>query len=160
MFLLQFHKAFWLFQFSFSLASANFSFKEIIGDLLTTFDFSMSFCNSNLACIAFSMLFFVAMFVEYFCVKKFLFLSESMIIICRWSSGDDVTSGFWDIPSFGGIPLGYAKVPSSRFLGFFISGLSNLKRGISFLFRGFCCLHCLMGLKLIPFSSFFFPVEW
>ena len=45
LFLLRFHKALCLLQFSFSYASANFSFKGIIGDPLTTFDFAMSFCN-------------------------------------------------------------------------------------------------------------------
>ena len=126
LFLLRFHKALWLLQFSFSCASANFSFKEIIGDPLTTFDFSVSFCNSNLVCIAFSMLFFVAPFVKYFWVRKFLFLSEGAIIICRWGFGDDAVGSFWDIPRFGGILLGSTKVPSSGFLGFVTSGLSNL----------------------------------
>ena len=92
------------------------------------------------------MLFFVALFVEYFWVGKFLFLFEGAIIICRWGSGDDIVGGLWDIPRFGAIPLGYVKVPSSGFLGFVTSGLSNLQKGIYFLFRGFCCLHCLMGL--------------
>ena len=78
----------------FSYASANVSFKEIIKDPLTTFDFSVSFCNSNLICIAFSVLFFVALFVEYFWVRNFLLLFEGAIIICRWGSSDDVAGSF------------------------------------------------------------------
>ena len=54
-------------------------------------------------------------------------------------------------PGFGDIPLGSAKVPSSGFLGLVTSWLSNLQRGISFVFRGICRLHYIMGLKLIPF---------
>ena len=57
----------------------------------------------------------------------------------------------WDVPRFGDIPLGFARVPSSGFLGLFASWLSNLYRGVSLVFLGFCCLCCLMGLKLIPF---------
>ena len=56
---------------------------------------------------------------------------------------------------FGDIPLRYAKVPSSGFLGLVTSGLSNLKRGISFVFQGFCRLCCLMGLKSILFVCLF-----
>ena len=76
----------------------------------------------------------MALFVEYFLVRKFLFLSKGAIIIRWWGSGDDVVGGFWVIPRFGGIPLCSAKVPSLGFLGFVTSGLSNLQRGISFLF--------------------------
>ena len=61
----------------------------------------------------------------------------------------------WDIPRFGDIPLGSAKVPSSGLLSLVTSGLLNLQRGISFVFRGFCRLCCLMGLKLIPFFCLF-----
>ena len=35
------------------------------------------------------------------------------------------------------------------------SGLSNLKRGISFVLKGFFRLRCLIGLKLIPFFCLF-----
>ena len=101
------------------------------------------------------MLFFVALFVEYFWVIKFLFLSEGAIIIRRWGCGDDAAGSFWDIPRFGGIRLGSVKVPSSGFLGLLPSGLLNLKRGISFIFRGFCRLHYLMGLKLVLFFYLF-----
>ena len=73
LFLLRFHKALWLLQFSFSYASTNFSFKEIIRDSLTTLDFSVSFCNSNLVCIAFSMFLFVAMFLSIFRIESFFF---------------------------------------------------------------------------------------
>ena len=56
---------------------------------------------------------------------------------------------------FGEIPLGSAKVPNSVFLGLVVSWLSNLEREISFVFRGFCHLHCLMGLKMIPLFCLF-----
>ena len=56
----------------------------------------------------------------------------------------------WDVPRFGDIPLGYVKVPSSGFLGLVASWLSNLQRGVSLVFLGFCRLCCLIGLKLIP----------
>ena len=81
LFLLRFHRAICLLQFSFSSAPANFSFKGIIRYPLTTFEFPKSFCNSNLNCIVFLVLCFVTLFVEYFGVIKFLFLSEGVIII-------------------------------------------------------------------------------
>ena len=65
----------------------------------------------------------------------------------------------WDVPRLKDIPLGSTKVPSSGFLGLVTSGLSNLERGISFVFRGFCRLRCLMGLKMIPFSACLL-IEW
>ena len=58
-------------------------------------------------------------------------------------------------PGFRDIPLGSTKVPSSGFLGLVTSWLSNLQRGISFVFRGICRLHYIMGLKLIPFFYLF-----
>ena len=61
----------------------------------------------------------------------------------------------WDVPRFRDIPLGSEKVPSLRFLGLVTSGLSNLQRGISFVFLRFCRLHFLMGLKLILFLCLF-----
>ena len=151
MFLLRFHKALCLLQFYFSYVSTNFSFKGINGDPLTTFDFPVSICNSNLVCIAFFVLFFVALFVEYFWVRNFFILFKDAIIIHQWGSGDDVTGGMWDVPRFGDIPLGSARVPSSGFLGLVSSWLSNLQIGVSHVFLGFCHLYCLMGLKLIPF---------
>ena len=45
------------------------------------------------------------------------FFFEGAIIIRRWGSGDDAAGGMWDVPSFGDIPLGSAKVPSLGFLG-------------------------------------------
>ena len=52
--------------------------------------------------------------------------------------------------------VGYGGAsPSQRFLGLVTSELLNLQRRISFVFRGFCHLHCLMGLKLIPNFSLF-----
>ena len=89
LFLLRFHKALCLLQFYFSRVSANFSFKGIIGDLLTTFDIPVSICDSNLICIAFFVLFYVALFIEYFWVRKFLLLSKDAIVIRRWGFGDD-----------------------------------------------------------------------
>ena len=114
MFLLRFHKALCLLQFSFSCASANFSFKGIVKVPLTTFDFPVSFSNSNLVCwpslcCSFFFLFFFALFIEYFWVIKFLFPFEGAIIIRRRSSGDDVACGVWDIPRFGEIPIGSTK---------------------------------------------------
>ena len=94
MFPLRFHITLCLLQFHFSYSSANFFFKGIIGDFLTTFDFPVSFCNSNLACIAFCVVFFfLALFVEYSWVIKFLFIYEGAIIIRQWGSGDDDASG-------------------------------------------------------------------
>ena len=61
----------------------------------------------------------------------------------------------WDVPKFGDIPLGSTKVPSSGFLGLVTIRLLNLQRKISFVFRGFCRLRCLMGLQLIPFFYLF-----
>ena len=85
-----------------------------------------------------------------------MFLFEGANIIRRWGSGDDVVGCVWGIPRrYRDIPLGSARVPSSRFLGLVTSGLSNLKRRISFVFRGFFRLHCLMGLKMILFFCMF-----
>ena len=126
LFLLRFHKAICLLQFSFSYASAKFSFKGIIEDPLTTFYFPMSFYNSNIICIAFFVLFFVALFVDYFWVRKFLFLFYDVISIRRWGSSNDVAGGIWDVPMFGDSPLGSTKVPSLGFLGLVTNLLSNL----------------------------------
>ena len=60
----------------------------------------------------------------------------------------------WDVPRFGDIPLGSARVPSSGFLGIVSSWPSNLQIGVSHVFLGFCRLYCLMGLNLIPFFYF------
>ena len=79
------------------------------------------------------------------------------IIMRWWGSSDDAASSVWDIPRFGNIPLGFVKVPSSGLLGLVTSGLLNLQRKISFVFRGFCRLFCLMGRKLIPFFLFVCP---
>ena len=84
LFLLRFQKALRLLQFYFSCVSANFSFKGIIGDPLTTFEFLVSIYDSNLICIAFFVLFYVALFVEYFWIRKFLLLSDDAIVIYRW----------------------------------------------------------------------------
>ena len=46
------------------------------------------------------MLFFVALFVDYFWVRKFFLLFEDAIIIRRWGSGDDVAGSMWDVPRF------------------------------------------------------------
>ena len=63
-----------------------------------------------------------------------MFLFEGAIIIHRRGSSDDAAGGVLDIPMFGEIPLGSAKVPSSGYLGHVTSGLLNLQRGISFVF--------------------------
>ena len=83
----------------FSCVFANFSFKGIIGDPLKNFDFLVSIYDSNLVFITFFMLFSVALFVEYFWVRKFLLLSENVIVIRRWGSSDDATGGMWGVPS-------------------------------------------------------------
>ena len=101
------------------------------------------------------MLFFVALFVEYFWVRKFLLIYENANVIHRWGFGDDATGGMWDVPRFRDIPLGYEKVPSSEFLDLVASWLSNLQRGVSLFFLRFCHLCYLMGLKLIPFFCLF-----
>ena len=110
MFLLRFHKALCLLRFYFSRVFANFYFKGIIGDLLTTFDFSVSIYDSNLFCIAFFVLFSMATFVEYFWVRKFSLPFEDAIVI-RWlGSGDDAVGN--KCPQVSG----FARVPSSGFL--------------------------------------------
>ena len=80
--------------------------------------------------------FFVALFVEYFWVRKFLFLFEGAIIIRRWGSSDDAAGGMWDAPRFGDIPLGSAKVSSSGFLGL-INGCQTSRGGFLLSFEGF-----------------------
>ena len=40
-------------------------------------------------------MFFVALFVGYFWVRKFLFLFEGANIVCRWGSGDDPVGWVW-----------------------------------------------------------------
>ena len=75
-------------------------------------------------------MFFVALFIEHFCVRKFLFLSEGANIIHRWC---------------------YGKFPSLGFLGFVTSGLLNLQMGISLYFEFvadppfFCLFACRMA---------------
>ena len=92
LFLLRFHKALCLLQFYFSCVSANFSFKGIIEDPLTVFNFSVSICDSNLVCIALFVLLSVTLFVKYFFIRKFKYFfirkflpfSEDTIVIHRW----------------------------------------------------------------------------
>ena len=79
----------------------------------------------------------MALFVDYFWVRKFLFLSEGAIIIHSRGSGDDTTGGVWDIPKFGDILVGSAKVPSSGFLGLVSSGLLKSRGGFLLFFEGF-----------------------
>ena len=50
------------------------------------------------------MSFFVALFVEYFWVREFLFLFGGVVINRRRGSGDDATSGVWEPPR---CPIGY-----------------------------------------------------
>ena len=71
------HRDFCLLQFYFSYASANFLFKGIIRDPLTTFDFLVSFCNSNLICITFFVLFFFIFYLF------FIFLWPCLLSILR-----------------------------------------------------------------------------
>ena len=68
----------------------------------------------------------MALFVEYFWVRKFLLLFEDAMVSRRCGSCDDVVGGMWDVPRFGDIPIGYARVPSSGFLRLVASWLSNL----------------------------------
>ena len=53
----------------------------------------------------------MALFVEWFWVRKFLFLSESADIIRQWGAGYDAPGCVWGIPRFIDIPLGFTKVP-------------------------------------------------
>ena len=76
LFPLRLHRALCLLQFYFSRASENFSFKGTIGDPLTTFDFLMSFCNSNLVCIAFYVFVFVFVFFLWSCLLSILGLES------------------------------------------------------------------------------------
>ena len=46
------------------------------------------------------MLFYVALFVEYFWVIKFLLFLKDAIVIRWWGSGDDVVGSMWDVPRF------------------------------------------------------------
>ena len=95
LFPLRLHRALCLLQFYFSRASANFSFKGIIGDPMINFKFSVIFYNSNLICITFFVLFSVTLFVEYFWVIKFFLLFEDAIVIFRWRSGVDAAGGLF-----------------------------------------------------------------
>ena len=119
-------RALCLLQFYFSYVIENFSFKGIIRDPLTTFNFPMRKFDSNLVCLAFFVLFSVALFVEYFWVRKFLLLSKDVIVIRWWGSGDDAVGDMWDVPKSGDMPLGSSRVLSSGFLGLVASWLSNL----------------------------------
>ena len=94
----------------------------------------------------------MALFVEYFWVIKFLFLFEGENIVRQWGSGDDVTGWVWGVPWFKDIPLGFAKVPGSGFLGFVTSGLLNLQNG-GFFNPSRVLSHSL--LKLIPIFCLF-----
>ena len=67
---------------------------------------------------------------------------EGVFIVRRWGSSDEVVGGFWDTHRFWVIPLGPVKLPSQGFLSFVTSGLSNLQRGISFVFQGYYRLPC------------------
>ena len=80
---------------------------------------------------------------------------EGAFVVRQWGSNDEAVGIFWDTPKFGDIPLGPANLPSPGLLGFVTSGLSNLQRGISFVFQGSCCLHYLKILKLVPFFYLF-----
>ena len=53
----------------------------------------------------------MALFIEWFWVRKFLFLSKGADIIFQWGSSDDAPGCVWVIPRFKDIPLGSATVP-------------------------------------------------
>ena len=80
------------------------------------------FFFSKLVCISL-FAFFVALFVGYSWVRRFLFLSKVTDIVCRWGSGDDAAGWVWGVPRFRDIPLGPAKVSGLGFLGSVASGL-------------------------------------
>ena len=147
--LLLFHKAFCLLQFRFSYASANFSFKGIIGGLSTTFNFSVSFFKLHLYCPC--CVFCVSVCRVFLGYKSFAAFKGAFIVL---RLGDEVVGRFWDTPRYEVIPLGLTKLPSPRFLGFVTGGLSNLQRGISFVFQGSFPFHYLKSLKLIPLLLF------
>ena len=65
-----------------------------------------------------------------------MFLFEGAIIIRQWGSGDDVVGDMWDVPRFGDIPLGSAKVPSSGFLGL-VTRYQTFIGGFLLSFEGF-----------------------
>ena len=88
--------------------------------------------------------------MEYFWVRKFL-----LLLRVRPSFVGGVMKLYTISGIFGVIPLSLVKLPSLRFLGFVIGALSNLLRGIYFVFQGSCCLHHLKILKLIPFYCLF-----
>ena len=69
------------------------------------------FCLYHLLRFFVFLFLFLALFVEWFWVRKFLLLSEGADIICQWGAGDDAPSCVWGIPSFKDIPLGSTKVP-------------------------------------------------
>ena len=81
---LRFCKALFLLQIPFSRVSMNCSLRGIVRDPFTTFKFSVFFF-SKLVCISF-LAFFVALFVEYFRVRKFSFLPKGANFVRRWGS--------------------------------------------------------------------------
>ena len=95
---------------------------------MKTFNFPMSFfksCLYRLLCVFF---FFISFFgLESFCF--FLRVRASFIagVLVMMLCGGCITR-------FRDNPLGFSKVPSSGFLGLVTSGLSNLRRRISFVF--------------------------
>ena len=80
---LRLRKALYLLQIPFSCVFVNFYLRGIVGDPFTTFNFPVSFF-CKLVCISF-FVFFVALFVEYFLVRGFLFLPKGANIVRRWS---------------------------------------------------------------------------
>ena len=100
--------------------------------------FQLKFCLLALFVLLLLLFFFfLALFVEYFWVRKFLFLSKGAIIIHSRGSGDDIADDVWDIPKFGDILVSFAKVPSSGFLGLVSSGLLKSRGGFLLFFEGF-----------------------
>ena len=80
---------------------------------------------------------------ECFWVKIFFLFLRLRSLFATEGPGDKATGSFLVTPGFGDTLLGPAKLLGSGFLGFVISGLSNLQGGITFIFRGSCCLSLL-----------------
>ena len=80
---------------------------------------------------------------ECFWVKRFLFFLGLRSLFASEGPDDEATGSFLVTPEFRDTLLGPTKLLGSWFLGFVISGLSNLQGGITFVFRGSSCLSLL-----------------
>ena len=126
--LLRFYKALCLFQFPFSCASTKNFFRRNHRRSHENFQFSDEFFQIMFVSPSLCFFFFISFFgLESFCF--FLRVRASFItgVLVMMLCGGCITR-------FRDNPLGFSKVPSSGFLGLVTSGLSNLRRRISFVF--------------------------